>query len=105
MCGKRMSLHAGYMTTAPFTTAMGGQGPGGSRAAFRDGATALLAHPEHHRHSLGNALRVVRVFLSTAFGVIVLGQSDEDAGVYRREATRLSKYAQGDPSPSSAARH
>lgn len=79
------------MTTAPFTTAMGGQGPRGSRAAFRDGATALLANPRHERHLLGNTLRVVRVFASTAFGVIVLGQSDEHAGVYRRKATHPSK--------------
>ena len=82
------------MSTAPFTTAMGGQGPRGRHVAFRDGATALLAHPQHDRHLLGNAFRVVRVFASTAFGVIVLGQSDEDAGVYRREATRPGKHVE-----------
>lgn len=104
MCGKRMILHAGSMTTAPFTPAMGGKDPRGSRAAYQDGATALLARPKHQRHLVGNTLRVVRVFASTAFAVIVLGQSDEDAGVYRRKATRPSRHVQP-ASPSTAARH
>ncbi|WP_228456690.1 hypothetical protein [Streptomyces durbertensis] len=52
------------------------------------GATALHAEHEHPRHLVGNVMRAIRVFASTAFGVAVLGQSDEAAGVYRRKAVR-----------------
>ncbi|WP_228450288.1 hypothetical protein [Streptomyces alkaliterrae] len=52
------------------------------------GATALHSDHEHSRHLLGDVMRVIRVFASTAFGVAVLGQSDEAAGVYRRKAVR-----------------
>ncbi|GFH36803.1 hypothetical protein [Streptomyces pacificus] len=47
------------------------------------GATATGA-PEHRSHRLGDALRVVRVFIVTAFKVAVLGEYSEEAGVRGR---------------------
>ncbi|GGU32023.1 hypothetical protein [Streptomyces lavendofoliae] len=47
------------------------------------GATALGAAP-HPAHRLGNALRAIRVFAEAAFGVVVLGEFAEEAGVRRR---------------------
>jgi hypothetical protein len=46
------------------------------------GATATGAAP-HHTHRFGDALRAVKVFLATAFGVAVLGEYSEEAGVRR----------------------
>ncbi|MFF8290888.1 hypothetical protein ACF068_16905 [Streptomyces sp. NPDC016309] len=47
------------------------------------GATALgTAH--HPAHRIGNALRVIKVFAEAAFGVVVLGEFAEEAGVRRR---------------------
>ncbi|MEI5008219.1 hypothetical protein RB196_13560 [Streptomyces sp. PmtA] len=46
------------------------------------GATATGA-PAHHSHRLGDALRAVKVFVTTAFGVAVLGEYSEGAGVRR----------------------
>ncbi|MFJ9804015.1 hypothetical protein [Streptomyces wuyuanensis] len=60
------------MSAATFTPA--------SRAGR--GATATGAQA-HHTHRLGDALRAVRVFVSTAFGVVVLGEYSEEAGVRR----------------------
>jgi hypothetical protein len=46
------------------------------------GATAAAGHPQGHR--IGNAVRAVSVFARTAFGVAVLGEYAEEAGVLRR---------------------
>ncbi|MEU0136443.1 hypothetical protein ABZ172_20770 [Streptomyces sp. NPDC006296] len=46
------------------------------------GATAATGHTPTHR--LGNAVRAVSVFARTAFGVAVLGEYAEEAGVVRR---------------------
>jgi hypothetical protein len=46
------------------------------------GATTLTGS---HRHSLGTALRAVRVFAGAAFDVIILGEYGEEAGVVRRK--------------------
>ncbi|MEU2464474.1 hypothetical protein ABZ580_09780 [Streptomyces sp. NPDC012486] len=45
------------------------------------GATAATGHPRGHR--TGNAVRAVSVFARTAFGVAVLGEYAEEAGVVR----------------------
>ncbi len=45
------------------------------------GATAATGHPRGHR--VGNAVRAVSVFARTAFGVAVLGEYAEEAGVVR----------------------
>ncbi|MCX4511628.1 hypothetical protein OHA27_15175 [Streptomyces sp. NBC_01619] len=52
-----------------------GQGPG--RGATATGATA------HHTHRFGDVLRAVKVFVTTAFGVAILGEYSEEAGVRR----------------------
>lgn len=46
------------------------------------GATAAVGHSRSHR--VGDAVRAVRVFTRTAFGVVVLGEYAEEAGVLRR---------------------
>ncbi|MFF2847005.1 hypothetical protein ACFVT5_11795 [Streptomyces sp. NPDC058001] len=46
------------------------------------GATA--ASSGHRAHLVGDALRAVKVFVSAAFGVAVLGEYAEEAGVRRR---------------------
>ncbi|MFB4422809.1 hypothetical protein C5F59_017135 [Streptomyces sp. QL37] len=46
------------------------------------GATAVTGHP--HGHRMGNAVRAVSVFTRTAFGVAVLGEYAEEAGLVRR---------------------
>ncbi|MFD9910533.1 hypothetical protein [Streptomyces sp. NPDC059063] len=53
--------------------------PDGHRAA---GATA--ATDSHRPHRVGNALRAAKVFVTAAFGVTVLGEYAEEAGVRRR---------------------
>ncbi|MER5854600.1 hypothetical protein ACFV2Z_19685 [Streptomyces sp. NPDC059688] len=45
------------------------------------GATAVAGT---HHHRLGDALRAVRVYVSAAFRVAVLGEYGEEAGVRRR---------------------
>ena len=62
------------MSTATFTPAPVHHGP-------PPGATALQGS---HRHRLGDALRAVKVFAGTAFGVVLLGEYGEEAGVRRR---------------------
>ncbi|AGS70295.1 hypothetical protein B446_17395 [Streptomyces collinus Tu 365] len=37
-----------------------------------------------HRHFLGDALRAVKVFAEAAFGVVILGEYGEEAGVRRK---------------------
>ena len=49
---------------------------------FTHGATA--ATDTHHPHRLGNALRAAKVLVTSALGVILLGEYDEEAGVHRR---------------------
>ncbi|MFI5756663.1 hypothetical protein [Streptomyces sp. NPDC051569] len=44
-------------------------------------ATGAALHPAHH---VGNAVRAVKVFVSTAFNVFVLGEYSEEASVKRR---------------------
>ncbi|MFG2815605.1 hypothetical protein ACWEIK_03890 [Streptomyces sp. NPDC004673] len=55
------------------------------------GATAL-AGGEHHHHVLGEALRAIKVYAQAAFGVVILGEYGEEAGVHRRYGDAL-----GDP--------
>ncbi|GAA2224695.1 hypothetical protein [Streptomyces nogalater] len=52
-------------------------------APFRppSGATALDGT---RHHPPGNALRAVKVFAEAAFGVVILGEYGEEAGVHRR---------------------
>lgn len=45
------------------------------------GATALDGP---HHHLLGDALRAVKVFAEAAFGVVILGEYGEEAGVHRK---------------------
>lgn len=48
-------------------------------ASATHGATALRDDAEGHpRHLLGNALRAVKVFASTAFSVVVLGEYGDE---------------------------
>ncbi|WP_327258936.1 MULTISPECIES: hypothetical protein [unclassified Streptomyces] len=47
------------------------------------GATAATGH--RHGHRVGDALRAVKVYARVAFGVVVLGEYAEEAGVHRRE--------------------
>ncbi|UGY92092.1 hypothetical protein [Streptomyces gobiensis] len=65
------------MSAASITPAAGGQGRG-------RGATAIGPAHAHPRHLLGNALRAIRVFAGAAFSVVILGQTDEDRGVFHR---------------------
>jgi hypothetical protein len=47
------------------------------------GATAATGH--HRTHLVGDALRAVKVYARAAFGVVVLGEYAEEAGVHHRE--------------------
>ncbi|MEU9401573.1 hypothetical protein [Streptomyces sp. SID4985] len=47
-----------------------------------NGATALAG--SSHRHLLGDALRAIKVYAQAAFGVAILGEYGEEAGVVRR---------------------
>lgn len=47
------------------------------------GATATTA-TGHPRHRLGDAVRAITVYARTAFGVAVLGEYAEEAGIVRR---------------------
>ncbi|MFE7751779.1 hypothetical protein [Streptomyces sp. NPDC057428] len=46
------------------------------------GASAVTG--QHGRHPVGDAVRAVSVFVRAAFGVAVLGEYAEEAGVVRR---------------------
>jgi hypothetical protein len=49
------------------------------------GATATgVGTIPHPNHRLGDTVRAVRVFVTTAFNVAVLGEYAEEAGVRRR---------------------
>ncbi|MFF3755330.1 hypothetical protein ACFYYH_33635 [Streptomyces sp. NPDC002018] len=65
------------MSTAAFTPA---HAPHGAPPPPGATATGSAPHPAHH---LGNAVRAVKVFVSTAFRVAVLGEYAEEAGVVR----------------------
>ncbi|MYV39753.1 hypothetical protein GT030_12960 [Streptomyces sp. SID1328] len=54
------------------------------------GATAVAGGG--HRHILGEALRAIKVYAQAAFGVVILGEYGEEAGVHRRYGGAL-----GDP--------
>ncbi|MFF4750670.1 hypothetical protein ACWD5R_12940 [Streptomyces sp. NPDC002514] len=45
------------------------------------GATAVAGY---HHHRLGSALRAIKVFAEAAFGVVILGEYGEEAGVRRK---------------------
>ncbi|MFD7765092.1 hypothetical protein [Streptomyces microflavus] len=45
------------------------------------GATAVTGH--HRTHRVGDAVRAIKVFVTTAFGIVVLGEYAEEAGVRR----------------------
>ncbi|SFX91081.1 hypothetical protein [Streptomyces atratus] len=47
------------------------------------GATAATGH--HHSHRVGDAVRAVKVFARATFGVVVLGEYAEEAGVRHRD--------------------
>ncbi|QIY71787.1 hypothetical protein HEP84_24115 [Streptomyces sp. RLB1-33] len=64
------------MSAATFTPGPSRRGP-----AAR-GATAFSVG--HHRHRVGDALRAVKVYVGAAFGVVLLGEYEEEAGVRRR---------------------
>ncbi|MEV6698892.1 hypothetical protein AB0M68_17140 [Streptomyces sp. NPDC051453] len=51
---------------------------------FTHGATA--ATETHHPHRLGNVLRAAKVIVTSALGVVLLGEYDEEAGVQKRSA-------------------
>ncbi|MDG9681172.1 hypothetical protein QC334_00215 [Streptomyces sp. DH18] len=46
------------------------------------GATAVTGH--HRPHRVGDAVRAMKVFVTAAFGVVVLGEYAEEAGVVGR---------------------
>ncbi|MGW9302939.1 MULTISPECIES: hypothetical protein [Streptomyces] len=52
-----------------------------SRTGPAHGATAVTGH--HRPHRLGDAVRAVKVFVTAAFSVVVLGEYAEGAGVRR----------------------
>ncbi|MFG3498692.1 hypothetical protein [Streptomyces sp. NPDC047928] len=68
------------MSAATFTpvTRPSGPRPSGPRPATHS------THSTHSAHRVGNALRAVRVFAGAAFGVAVLGEYAQEAGVRRR---------------------
>jgi hypothetical protein len=70
------TFHHGYMSAATFIPASGAGRPGPP-----SGATGL--DDRHPRHRLADALRAVKVFAGAAFGVIVLGEYAEEAGIHR----------------------
>ncbi|RPE42920.1 hypothetical protein EDD90_6088 [Streptomyces sp. Ag109_O5-1] len=45
------------------------------------GATAVDGVPTHR---LGDALRAVKVFVSAAFSVVILGEYGEETGIHRK---------------------
>ncbi|MFD4787776.1 hypothetical protein ACFWN1_12140 [Streptomyces sp. NPDC058459] len=54
------------------------------------GATPV-AGGDHH-HVLGEALRAIKVYAQAAFGVVILGEYGEEAGVHRSHGDAI-----GDP--------
>jgi hypothetical protein len=69
--------HHGDMSAATLNPASG-------PARHRPPSGATTYDHRDHRHLLGDALRAVKVFASTAFDVLVLGEYGEEAGVRRR---------------------
>lgn len=69
------------MSTATFTPI-----PSVHAGSPHSGATALgsASHPGSHTpHRVGDALRAVKVFVTAAFSVAVLGEYGEEAGIKR----------------------
>ncbi|MER6025165.1 hypothetical protein [Streptomyces sp. NPDC001851] len=52
-------------------------------APVRPPAGATAVDGPHH-HPLGNALRALKVFAEAAFGVVILGEYGEEAGIRRK---------------------
>ncbi|MGA4841173.1 hypothetical protein [Streptomyces sp. G45] len=73
-------MSSAVITPASLSVPTGPTGPTGVRGA--DGATAV--GDTHRPHRVGNALRAAKVFVTAAFGVTVLGEYAEEAGVRRR---------------------
>ncbi len=73
---QRREFHYGDMSAATFIPASASGRPGPP-----PGATGL--DDRHHRHRLADALRAIKVFAGAAFGVIVLGEYAEEAGIRR----------------------
>ncbi|WP_431043711.1 hypothetical protein ACQUSR_18705 [Streptomyces sp. P1-3] len=56
------------------------------------GATAFRTDTEGHpRHLLGNAIRAVKVFATTAFSVVLLGEYGDEARNDARNGVRRAK--------------
>lgn len=53
-----------------------------STSVHSSGATAVDG--VDHRHRLGSALRAIKVFVEATFGVVILGEYGEEAGIRRR---------------------
>ncbi|MBT2381820.1 hypothetical protein J7E90_32190 [Streptomyces sp. ISL-111] len=51
------------------------------RTRSAHGATPVTGH--HRPHRVGDAVRAFKVFVTTAFGVVLLGEFAEEAGVRR----------------------
>lgn len=64
------------MNTAPNERFVPGQRPGQGRGATALGADAEGRPHRHPRHLVGNTLRAAKVFVGTAFDVVVLGDHE-----------------------------
>lgn len=64
------------MSTAPQKRLVPGPRPGQGRGATALGTDAAGRPHRHSRHVVGNTLRAARVFVGTAFDVVVLGDHE-----------------------------
>ena len=76
MRAARRGAHGGDMSKVPHARLVPGQRPGQGRGATAVGADAEGRPHRHSRHMVGNTLRVARVFVSSAFDVVVLGDME-----------------------------
>lgn len=67
---------AGEVSTAPNDPLVPGQRPGQPHGATALGADAQGRPHRHSRHVVGNTLRAAKVFVGTAFDVVVLGDHE-----------------------------
>jgi hypothetical protein len=74
------------MRNAPEERFVPGQRPGQGRGATALGSDPLGRPHRHPRHVVGNTLRVAKVFVGTAFDVLVLG--DHEGRPVRSEPER-----------------
>ncbi|BBC34238.1 uncharacterized protein SGFS_055320 [Streptomyces graminofaciens] len=65
------------MSAATFIPAQASGRPGPP-----SGATGI--DNTHHRHRMADVLRAIKVFAGAAFGVVVLGEYAEEAGIHSR---------------------